>query len=70
MEITMYPKRKPGRPKKVVVVKTSSKYRSIGLEVNVADKIDVIKNSLHAQFGFKPSYSDVVGYLLKLSENK
>ena len=42
----------------------------VGLEVNVADKIDVIKNNLHAQFGFKPSYSDVVGYLLKLSENK
>ena len=70
MEITMHPKRKPGRPKKVVPIKTVSKYRSIGLEVHVADKIDVIKNSLHAQFGFKPSYSDVVGYLLKLSENK
>jgi len=70
MEITMHHKRKPGRPKKVVLIKTVSKYRSIGLEVHVVQKIDVIKNNLHAQFGFKPSYSDVVGYLLKLSENK
>jgi len=70
MEITMHHKRKPGRPKKVVLIKTVSKYRSIGLEVHVVEKIDVIKNSLHTQFGFKPSYSDVVSYLLKLSENK
>ena len=70
MEITMHPKRKPGRPKKVVTIKTVSKYKSIALEAHVADKIDVIKNSLKTQFGFKPSYSDVIGYLLKMSENK
>jgi hypothetical protein len=70
MEITMHPKRKPGRPKKVVPVKASHKYRSVGLEINIAEQLDVIKNNLYSQFGFKPSYSDVIRYLLKLSETK
>jgi hypothetical protein len=70
MEITMQNKRKPGRPKKTETTKITNKYKSIALEIQIAEKVDVIKNRLNQQFGFKPSYSDVIGYLIKLSENK
>jgi hypothetical protein len=71
-------KRGRGRPKKVVapvtskikIIKPTYIYKSIGLDQNVIQKINDLRNKLSEQLGFKISYSDAVGHLLKIAENK
>jgi len=71
-------KRGRGRPKKVVapvtskikIIKPTYIYKSIGLDQNVIQKIDALRAKLSEQLGFKISYSDAVGHLLKIAENK
>jgi hypothetical protein len=71
-------KRGRGRPKKVVApvvpkikeIKPTNIYKSIGLDQNVIQKINAIRAKLSEQLGFKVSYSDAIGYLLKIAESK
>lgn len=71
-------KRGRGRPKKVVApvvskiktIKPTYIYKSIGLDQNVIQKIDAMRTRLSEQLGFKVSYSDAVGHLLKIAESK
>ena len=71
-------KRGRGRPKKVATsvtskiktIKPTYIYKSIGLDQNVIQKIDAMRNRLSEQLGFKVSYSDAVGHLLKNAESK
>ena len=71
-------KRGRGRPKKVATsvtskiktIKPTYIYKSIGLDQNVIQKIDAIRNKLSEQLGFKISYSDAIGHLLKIAESK
>ena len=71
-------KRGRGRPKKVVApvvskiktIKPTYIYKSIGLDQNVIQKIDAMRTRLSEQLGFKVSYSDAIGHLLKIAESK
>ena len=71
-------KRGRGRPKKVATsvtskiktIKPTYIYKSVGLDQNVIQKIDAMRNRLSEQLGFKVSYSDAVGHLLKIAESK
>ena len=68
MNITMH-KRKPGRPKKVEgtpqTTPTKKIYKAVGLEKEVYDKLDVIRNRYAVELGFVMSYSQTVAYLAK-----
>lgn len=68
MEITMH-KRKPGRPKKQIAPKLPAThkriYKSVGLEKEIYEKLDVIRNKYSEQFGFSMSYSQAIAYLCK-----
>jgi len=68
MNITMH-KRKPGRPKKVEStpqhVPTKKIYKAVGLEKEVYEKLDVIRNRYAVELGFVMSYSQTVAYLCK-----
>jgi hypothetical protein len=71
-------KRGRGRPKKVVApvvpkiktIKPTYIYKSVGLDQNVIQKINALRARLSEQLGFKVSYSDAVGHLLKIAESK
>lgn len=71
-------KRGRGRPKKVVAsvtskiktIKPTYIYKSVGLDQNVIQKINALRTKLSEQLGFKISYSDAVGHLLKIAESK
>ena len=71
-------KRGCGRPKKVVApvipkiktIKPTYIYKSVGLDQNVIQKIDAMRTKLSEQLGFKVSYSDAIGHLLKIAESK
>jgi len=71
-------KRGRGRPKKVATsvtskiktIKPTYIYKSIGLDQNVIQKINALRTKLSEQLGFKISYSDAVGHLLKIAESK
>jgi len=71
-------KRGRGRPKKVVTpvtskiktIKPTYIYKSVGLDQNVIQKINALRTKLSEQLGFKISYSDAVGHLLKIAESK
>ena len=71
-------KRGRGRPKKVVApvvpkiktIKPTYIYKSVGLDQNVIQKINAMRTKLSEQLGFKVSYSDAIGHLLKIAENK
>ena len=66
--ITMH-KRKPGRPKKVEgipqPVLKNKIYKAVGLEKEVYEKLDVIRNRYAVELGFVMSYSQTVAYLTK-----
>ena len=71
-------KRGRGRPKKVVAsvtpkiktIKPTYIYKSVGLDQNVIQKINALRARLSEQLGFKVSYSDAIGHLLKIAESK
>ena len=71
-------KRGRGRPKKVVAsvtskiktIKPTYIYKSVGLDQNVIQKINALRTKLSEQLGFKVSYSDAIGHLLKIAESK
>jgi len=71
-------KRGRGRPKTVVApvvpkiktIKPTYIYKSVGLDQNVIQKINALRTKLSEQLGFKISYSDAVGHLLKIAESK
>lgn len=68
MTITMH-KRKPGRPKKVEgtpqPISKNKVYKAVGLEKEVYEKLDVIRNRYAVELGFVMSYSQTVSYLCK-----
>ena len=68
MTITMH-KRKPGRPKKVEgtpqLVPKNKVYKAVGLEKEVYEKLDVIRNRYSVELGFVMSYSQTVAYLTR-----
>ena len=68
MNITMH-KRKPGRPKKVEgtpqTTPTKKIYKAVGLEKEVYDKLDVIRNRYAVELGFVMSYSQTVAYVTR-----
>ena len=68
MTITMH-KRKPGRPKKVEStpqsVSTKKVYKAVGLEKEVYEKLDVIRNRYSVELGFVMSYSQTVAYVTR-----
>ena len=63
-------KRKPGRPKKTdtttkPVLPKNKIYKAVGLEKEVYEKLDVIRNRYAVELGFVMSYSQTVAYLCK-----
>jgi len=62
-------KRKPGRPKKVegaAPPKPKTKiYKAIGLEKEVYEKLDVIRNRYAVELGFVMSFSQTVAYVTR-----
>jgi len=68
MNITMH-KRKPGRPKKIEgtpqPVPTKKIYKAVGLEKEVYEKLDVIRNRYAVELGFVMSYSQTISYLTR-----
>ena len=64
----MHNKRKPGRPRKEKVTPPKSKakvYKAVGLEKEVYDKLDVIRNRYSIELGFLMSFSQTVAYLTR-----
>jgi hypothetical protein len=61
--------RKPGRPKKVgeaAPPKPKTKiYKAIGLEKEVYEKLDVIRNRYAVELGFVMSFSQTVAYVTR-----
>ena len=62
-------KRKPGRPKKVEstpqFISTKKVYKAVGLEKEVYEKLDVIRNRYSVELGFVMSYSQTVAYVTR-----
>jgi len=62
-------KRKPGRPKKVEGTpppKPKTKiYKAVGLEKEVYEKLDVIRNRYAVELGFVMSFSQTISYLTR-----
>lgn len=62
--------RKPGRPKKVDGATPPPKpktkiYKAIGLEKEVYEKLDVIRNRYAVELGFVMSFSQTISYLTR-----
>ena len=68
MNITIH-KRKPGRPKKfestTQYISTKKVYKAVGLEKEVYEKLDVIRNRYSVELGFVMSYSQTVAYVTR-----
>lgn len=62
-------KRKPGRPKKAegaAPPKPIAKiYKAVGLEKEVYEKLDVIRNRYAVELGFVMSFSQTISYLTR-----
>ena len=63
-------KRKPGRPKKPDTttpqpVSKNKIYKAVGLEKEVYEKLDVIRNRYSVELGFVMSYSQTVAYVTR-----
>ena len=62
-------KRKPGRPKKVESTPQLSPknkvYKAVGLEKEMYDKLNVIRNRYSIELGFVMSFSQTVAYLTR-----
>jgi len=64
----MHNKRKPGRPRKEKATPPKAKakvYKAVGLEKEVYDKLDVIRNRYSIELGFLMSFSQTVAYLTR-----
>lgn len=63
-------KRKPGRPKNPETtapqpVSKNKIYKAVGLEKEVYEKLDVIRNKYAVELGFVMSYSQTVAYVTR-----
>jgi hypothetical protein len=57
-------KRKAGRPKNSVAATTKT-FKAVGLEKEVYEKLDVIRNRYAVELGFVMSFSQTVAYLTR-----
>lgn len=60
----MHNKRKVGRPKNPAPIK-AKKFKAVGLEQDVYEKLDVIRNRYAIELGFVMSFSQTIAYIAR-----
>jgi len=62
-------KRKPGRPKNTETTESTKPktkiYKAVGLEKEVYEKLNVIRNRYAVELGFVMSFSQTISYLTR-----